>query len=56
MTCATCAALLNEALNLTVRGRTLDGIQRRADTLAASKDPEGWQGITGQTIDMETLK
>ena len=41
---------------LTVRGRTLDGIQRRADTLAASKDPEGWQGITGQTIDMETLK
>ena len=43
MTCATCAALLNEALNLTVRGRTLDGIQRRADTLAASKDPEGWQ-------------
>lgn len=43
MTCATCAALLNEALNLTVPGRTLDGIQRRADTLAASKDPERWQ-------------
>lgn len=41
--CTTCTALLNEALNLTVRGRTLDGIQRRADTLAASKDPEGWQ-------------
>lgn len=29
-TCTTCAALLNEALNLTVRGRTLDGIQRQA--------------------------
>ena len=28
--CATCTALLNEALNLTVRGRTLDGIQRRS--------------------------
>lgn len=41
--CATCTDLLNEALNLTVRGRTLDGIQRRADTLDASKDPEGWQ-------------
>ena len=43
MTCATCTVLLNEALNLTLRGRTLDGIQRRADTLAASKDAEGWQ-------------
>ena len=41
--CETCRALLSEALNLTVRGRTLDGIQRRADTLAASKDPDGWQ-------------
>lgn len=41
--CATCTDLLNEALNLTVRGRTLDGIHRRADTLAASRDPKGWQ-------------
>ena len=41
--CETCSALLSEALNLTVRGRTLDAIQRRADTLAASKDPDGWQ-------------
>ena len=41
--CTTCASLLNEALNLTVRGRNLDGIQRRADTLAASKEPEEWQ-------------
>ena len=41
--CTTCTDLLNEALNLTVRGRTLGGIQRRADTLAASKDPEEWQ-------------
>jgi hypothetical protein len=41
--CPTCQALLHEALDLTLRGRTLDGIQRRADTLAASKDPEGWQ-------------
>ena len=43
MTCETCAELLSEALDLTVRGRTLDGIQRRADTLAASKDPDEWQ-------------
>ena len=41
--CTTCTSLLNEALNLTVRGRNLDGIQRRADTLAASKEPEEWQ-------------
>ena len=42
-TCQTCQNLLHEALDLTVRGRSLDGIQRRADTLAASKDPESWQ-------------
>ena len=42
-TCPTCQALLHEALDLTLRGRTLDGIQRRADTLAASKHPEEWQ-------------
>ena len=41
--CATCRDLLHEALNLTVRGRTLDGIQRRADTLACSKEPDKWQ-------------
>lgn len=41
--CAICTALLNEALNLTVRGRTLDGIQRRSETLAASCEPDEWQ-------------
>lgn len=40
--CATCTALLNEALNLTVRGRILDGIQRREATLAGSAAPEEW--------------
>lgn len=43
MTCEICVDLLSEALDLTVRGRTLDGIQRRADTLAASKSPDEWQ-------------
>jgi len=43
MTCATCANLLNEALNLTVRGRNLDAVHRRVDSLAASGDSEGWQ-------------
>ena len=38
--CETCRALLSEALNLTVRGRTLDGIQRRSDCLNASSKPE----------------
>ena len=39
----TLESLLNEALNLTVRGRNLDAIQRRADNLAASQEPEEWQ-------------
>ncbi len=43
MTCDTCRDLLNEALNLTVRGRNLDAIQRRADSLAASSDGDEWQ-------------
>ena len=41
--CATCQNLLNEALNLTVRGRGYDEIQRREDNLAASGGPEAWQ-------------
>lgn len=41
--CACCVDLLNEALNLTVRGRNLDAIQRRAATLDASSDAEDWQ-------------
>ncbi len=41
--CDDCMALLNEALNLTVRGRNLDMIQRRETTLGASKDPDGWK-------------
>lgn len=40
--CGTCTALLNEALNLTVRGRTLDGIQNRADQLACAQDGGEW--------------
>lgn len=40
--CETCAALLNEALNLTVRGRKLDGIQNRANQLACSDDGGEW--------------
>ena len=41
--CETCTALLNEALNLTVRGRNLDAINRREAALGASKDPEAWK-------------
>lgn len=36
-------ALLDEALNLTVRGRRLDGIARRQNHLDASVNPEEWQ-------------
>jgi len=41
--CETCFDLLNEALNLVVRARKMDGIDRRASALAASCDAEAWQ-------------
>jgi len=42
-TCPDCTALLHEALNLTARGRTLDGINRRSAHLGASVDGAEWQ-------------
>ena len=41
--CRTCIDLLNGALSLTARGRTLYGSQHRTDTLALPNDAEGWQ-------------
>ena len=41
--CHDCTALLHEALNLTLRGRRLDGINRRAANLEASVDGDEWQ-------------
>lgn len=41
--CPVCADLLHEALDLTLRGRTLDGIQKRQANLDASVDPDAWQ-------------
>lgn len=41
--CSTCTALLNEALNLVVRARNMDSIDRRKTTLALSQDPDGWE-------------
>ena len=43
MSCARCLELLNEALNLCVRARTMDSMDRRAATLAASVVPEEWE-------------
>jgi len=43
MTCETCLGLLNEALNLAVRARNMDAIDRRASTLAASDAYVEWQ-------------
>jgi hypothetical protein len=42
MTCDTCRTLLSEGLDLCVRARQMDAMDRRAATLAASKDPEAW--------------
>lgn len=35
--------LLSEGLDLCVRARQMDAIDRRRDTLAASSDPKAWQ-------------
>ncbi|MDH7787711.1 hypothetical protein QBD01_003738 [Ochrobactrum sp. 19YEA23] len=43
MTCETCTELLNEALNLVVRARQMDAIDRRNNALKASKEPEKWE-------------
>jgi hypothetical protein len=44
--------LLSEGLDLCVRARKLDAIDRRAATLSASKNPEGWQrdGLFNQYV------
>ena len=47
MGCTTCTGLLNEALNLTVRGRNLDAIQRRQSNLDAASDPVEWKESGG---------
>lgn len=41
--CDTCQTLLHEALDLTLRGRTLDGINRRQAQLDASGDADEWK-------------
>ena len=43
MTCETCTELLNEALNLVVRARQMDAIDRRENALKASKCREEWE-------------
>lgn len=43
MSCTTCTGLLNEALNLVVRARQMDAIERRDATLACSSNAESWQ-------------
>lgn len=42
MSCETCRALLSEGLDLCVRARKMDAMDRRAATLGISKDPEAW--------------
>ena len=47
--CERCTGLLNEAVNLTVRGRTLVGMQRRSDCLNASCEPQ--EGLDSDRFD-----
>lgn len=41
--CDKCRDLLNEALNLAVRGERMAQLHRREAALDASSDPEAWQ-------------
>ena len=44
--------LLSEALDLCIRARSLDEMQRCEAQLAASLDPEGWQAISTRSATM----
>ncbi len=41
--CDVCRELLSEGLDLCVRARDMDSMDRRVTTLAVSSDPEAWQ-------------
>ena len=43
MACQDCRVLLSEGLDLCIRARKMDSMDRRAATLAFSTDPHGWQ-------------
>lgn len=43
MGCDVCTKLLGEGLDLCVRARKLDSLDRRHVTLASSSNPEAWQ-------------
>lgn len=42
MTCETCRSLLSAGLDLCVRARKMDAMDRREATLSASCDPQAW--------------
>lgn len=42
MGCETCRTLLSEGLDLCVRARKMDAIERTNATLSASSDPQKW--------------
>jgi len=44
MTCEACRTLLSEGLDLCVRARQMDSMDRREATLAASKCRDKWEG------------
>jgi hypothetical protein len=41
--CEQCRTLLSQGLDLCIRARKLDAMDRRAATLSASKNPDEWQ-------------
>lgn len=43
MGCDVCRTLLSEGLDLCVRARQMDAMDRRAATLAASSNPQKWE-------------
>lgn len=50
--------LLSEGLDLCVRARKMDAMDRREATLAASSDPEAWQadGLFDRYVERHNIK
>lgn len=57
-TCPTCRDLLSEGLDLCVRARGMDAVDRRASALAASVDGEEWEksGRFDQYVDQHNIQ
>jgi hypothetical protein len=57
MNCETCKSLLSEGLDLCVRARQMDAMDRREASLRASKGPDKWveSGLFDQYVEQHNI-